>query len=94
MYGGQIGHGELISKDEPIEIIQYDPLFEGVDKNTLFKKEHSEFVSLPVDIMLLAKSISCENEAMKFGNKYGLQFHPEVSGENGKQIFRNFLKMI
>jgi len=91
LYGAQIDHGELISKDEQIEIVHDDPLFANVDKNMLFKKEHSEFVSLPIGFTLLAKSVSCDNEAMKHENKYGLQFHPEVSGENGKIILKNFL---
>lgn len=91
LYGARIGHGELISRDEGVEIIQDDLLFIDVDVKSLFKKEHSEFVSLPDNFTLLATSVSCDNEAMRFRNKYGVQFHPEVSGENGKQILKNFL---
>jgi GMP synthase (glutamine-hydrolysing) len=93
LYSAKIGHGELISRDEEIQIVQDDSLFINVDKNALFKKEHSEFISLPSGFTLLAKSISCNNEAMKLDKMYGVQFHPEMSGENGKIIFENFLMM-
>jgi glutamine amidotransferase len=31
--------------------------------------------------------------ALQKNNFYGLQFHPEKSGEAGEQIIRNFLKL-
>jgi GMP synthase-like glutamine amidotransferase len=40
----------------------------------------------------LASSATCENEIMMHQTKsmLGVQFHPEVSEENGKILFENF----
>ncbi len=95
LYGSQINHGKLTKKMERIEIIKHDPLFANFKNKPLFKKEHSEHISLPTNFLLLAKSTSCKNEAMKHKseNIYGVQFHPEMSVVNGKQFFKNFLSL-
>ena len=92
--GSEINAGKHINKKEQIEIVKQDDLFQGIENQALFREDHSEFITLPKEFYLLAKSKSCNNEAMRHKHKelYGTQFHPEVSNNNGKKLFRNFLK--
>ncbi len=94
LYGSEINKlDKTINKKEHIEIVKKDALFSDVENRPLFQEEHSEYITLPAGFILLAKSNSCENEAMKHKKKniYGVQFHPEVSGKNGRTILKNFV---
>lgn len=93
LYGSEINRGKMINKMENIEIVKQDDLFLNIENHSLFQEEHSAFITLPPEFNLLAKSATCDNESMKHKNKklYGVQFHPEVSGNNGKILFKNFL---
>src|SRR3989338_3660857 len=96
--GSKIYHGEKISKHEQIELLQPsqpDELLVGVADKSSFREEHYEFITLPLEFQILARSDSCANAAMKHKQKkiYSVQFHPEVSGSNGEIIFKNFLKI-
>ena len=95
VYRSRISAGKKINKKERIEIVKQDDLFLNIENNALFKEDHAEFITLPNEFILLAKSKSCANEAMRHKRKvlYGLQFHPEVSNDNGNKIFRNFLNL-
>ena len=77
------------------ENLAKDDLFQDIENHSLFQEEHSESITLPEEFLLLAKSKTCDNEVMKHKTKsiYGTQFHPEVSDNNGKILFRNFLKL-
>ena len=95
LHGSKIQAEQMIDKMEQIEILQENNLFNGIQNLAEFREEHSEFISLPENFVLHAKSESCDNESMKHKDKnlYSVQFHPEVSGDNGKQLFNNFLKL-
>ncbi len=74
-----------------------DPIFNGINKNEVaLVKKHSFYVSeLPDTFEVLATSDTCTTEIIKHKNKpiYGFQSHPEVSGEDGLIMVKNFLKI-
>ena len=94
LFDSEIYLGEEVNK-EHIEIVNKDIIFSRLENRSLFQEDHSEFITLPKEFVLLAKSHTCNNEAMKHRIKkiYGLQFHPEISGLNGKIILENFVKI-
>lgn len=74
-----------------------DPIFSGLNKNEIaFSRRHSFHVAeLPESFESLAASSITPNEIIKHKEKpiYGFQSHPEVSGDDGVLLIRNFLKM-
>ena len=78
--------------DEIIEVLTAHELFHGLPPRFSVKADHCEGVSLPAGFQLLASSTFYEVEAMASITHphFGIQFHPEVSGEEGEIIIRNF----
>ncbi len=93
-------HGAKISKGVEIReqqlIVQTDSsiLFNGIKGDIEMMQDHCEEIDVPHDFKRIARSETCENEAMQHKVKpmFGVQFHPEVSGRWGKQLLKNFLK--
>jgi GMP synthase (glutamine-hydrolysing) len=86
------GKKELVTITKP-----EDSIFEGLNKTEVsLVKRHSFHVSeLPPNFESLATSSTCSNEIIKHKSKpiYGFQSHPEVSGEDGMHMVKNFLKI-
>ena len=94
LYGAKVFKGKAIRTPVEISLLKEDKLFEGFSKSIVFEEDHTEGIDLPVDFIRLAASADYKVEAMKHPEKkiYGVQFHPEVSGEKGKQLLNNFCK--
>lgn len=56
-----------------------DPLFAGVPQSFPALEWHSDTFAVPRGGTLLATSASCKNQAFRFRNAVGLQFHPEMT---------------
>ena len=70
-------------------------LFDGFKDSARMMQDHCECISLPADWQLLGSSTTCEVEAMQHPTKpwFGVQFHPEVSGADGRLLLQNFLSV-
>ncbi|HEV7230463.1 MAG TPA: gamma-glutamyl-gamma-aminobutyrate hydrolase family protein [Bacteroidia bacterium] len=95
LHGAEIYRGPEIRGSNSLQLLAKDPLFENFDSTMEVKEDHTEGISLPKGFIHLASSASYPNEAMKHPEKkmWGIQFHPEVSGETGRLILGNFCKL-
>ena len=66
----EVGFFNIIPKNSGREIFK---------NHNIFFHWHNEGFTLPHSCELLAKGDKFENQAFKYNNAYGLQFHPEVN---------------
>ena len=71
------------------------PLFNRLPDEIEMMEDHCETISIPAEFELVASSDTCVNEVMQHLIKplYGVQFHPEVSGNHGRIILENFVNI-
>lgn len=78
-----------------IDIIEECPLFDKLPNEFEMMEDHCETISIPPGFKLVAASDACVNEAMQHKEKpiFGVQFHPEISGNFGRIVFDNFIRL-
>lgn len=78
---------------EIIEAYEGCILFNRLPNEIEMREDSSETVSIPAGFQLVASSDGCVNEVMQNLTKpiYGVQFHPEVSGNHGAILIENFV---
>ena len=78
-----------------IEVFEDSLLFDKLPTEFEMLEDHCETISIPQHFKLVASSDACVNEAMEHQSLpiFGVQFHPEVSGNYGRIIFDNFIKI-
>jgi GMP synthase (glutamine-hydrolysing) len=85
-----------IDRHEVVEIVRDDLLFAGLAPRIGVRVAHDDAVTtLPVPLVRLARSRFSEYEAIRHPTRlvYGLQFHPEASGDTGLTILGNFVRL-
>ena len=94
-FGAEAHRYKRVKGKNKIEFIKKDELSDGLKPKELFEENHCEWVEVPSGFELLAKSESCDNEFMRHHDKkiWGVQFHPEISGEAGKILIKNFCQI-
>jgi GMP synthase (glutamine-hydrolysing) len=73
-----------------------DVIFKGLDNEIIIRKKHYRHVTnVPKNFKVIAHSEACPVEVIKHKEKsiYGFQGHPEVSGDQGYIIMKNFLEI-
>lgn len=78
---------------QTIEVITDCALFNKLPIEIELMEDHCEAISIPKDFIHVAVSDATVNEAMMHKDKplFGVQFHPEVSGNHGAIILENFV---
>jgi glutamine amidotransferase len=85
--------GSLFKGNHKINRCKQSILFEGIDENAEFFFNNSYYLpksdlSTSTCSNTITFCASIENE-----NAYGVQFHPEMSGEAGLKLIKNFIEM-
>ena len=68
-------------------------LFEGVNENEFMYFVHSYYVGVEAETIGSANYGMNYSSALNKNNFYGVQFHPEKSGDVGQKILENFIKL-
>lgn len=77
-----------------IRTVQPSPLIEGIADNSYFYFVHSFFIEYNPKFTVASCNYGLSFSAViQKDNFYGVQFHPEKSGEAGEQLLRNFSKI-
>jgi imidazole glycerol-phosphate synthase subunit HisH len=74
-----------------VSSIVENELFRGLSTETYFYFVHSFFIEFNPNFTIASADYGIQfSAALKKDNFYGVQFHPEKSGEGGEQILKNF----
>lgn len=68
-------------------------LFKGIRSGSFVYYVHSYYARLCPDTIATTRQGILYSAALKYENFYGVQFHPEKSGDIGEQILKNFLEI-
>ena len=69
------------------------PLFKGIADNSYFYFVHSFAVAVSATTAASCNYGMAFSAALNKDNFYGVQFHPERSGEAGAQLLKNFIEL-
>lgn len=98
-HGGKVGKAKKAEYGKArMKIEKDDPLFEGIEKETVVWMSHKDVVEkIPSGFLNLASTPNSKYSVIKSEKFpiYGVQFHPEVHHtDKGKEILRNFIYRI
>ena len=70
-----------------------NPLFNSITENPFMYFVHSYYAGLGKQTAAVSDYIIPFSAALQKNNFYGVQFHPEKSGDLGEQLLKNFLAL-
>lgn len=96
IFGGRVASSKVREYGKMEFHVEDDPLFSGISPTTIVWMSHGDrLTELPSDFKSTGRTRNSEFAAIRSGNIYGLQFHPEVTHTSeGKKILENFLYSI
>ena len=68
-------------------------LFNGIDSGSFVYYSHSYFAPVTADTVAVTEYAGTYSAAVEHGKLFGVQFHPEKSGEVGLKLLRNFAEL-
>lgn len=76
-----------------IKVEKDSPLFDGIDDDTFFYFVHSFCAPISEHTLVSCEYGQAFSAAIAKDNFYGVQFHPERSGQAGSKLLTNFINM-
>lgn len=95
-YGAEASKMPLINDLQIVEAFEDCILFRRLPNEVQMMEDHCETISIPPGFKLIASSDACVNEVMQHESLpyFGVQFHPEVSGNHGAIMIENFVEAV
>ena len=76
-----------------VEIKSRIVLFNVIEQLEKFYFDHSYFLPINIYTTSVADNNNSFSSSVETGNYYGVQFHPEKSGEAGLKLLKNFIEL-
>jgi imidazole glycerol-phosphate synthase subunit HisH len=76
-----------------VEIKTKSKLFNGIERECNFYFEHSYYLPINICTTSASNNNTSFSASVENGNYYGVQFHPEKSGEAGLKLLKNFIEL-
>jgi len=94
-YGARVHLGPVRRRTEQLQVHTAHALLEGLGDAFALEADHKEGIDLPEGFTLLANSGYYDNEIMACEDRpvFGVQCHPETSGEAGVRLIGNFVNV-
>lgn len=75
-----------------VEIAVPDPLFDGIEPGSYFYFAHSFKLPVIEETIATSDNSGAYTAALRKGNRWGVQFHPEKSSDQGLRLLKNFIE--
>lgn len=75
-----------------VEVTVPDPLFDGIEPGSYFYFAHSFKLPVIAETIATSDNSGVYTAALRKGNKWGVQFHPEKSSDQGFRLLKNFIE--
>ena len=76
-----------------VRITKQSRLFEGIKDNEFFYFAHSFYLPVTENTTAIATHAIDFTASLERDNFFGVQFHPEKSGDAGLKLFKNFIEL-
>ena len=95
VHGASVFLGPARREPESIHLLPGHPLVAGLGAEAVFGEDHTEGITCPLGFHVVGFSAHYRVEVMAHARLplFGVQFHPEISGDPGLCLIGNFLAL-